>query len=108
MKKVTAGVVTGLLLGAVQGVASADPGAQPFDVFLAALARGSQGVINGVLAAYLTRPMTPLWRGALLGAAVGAGLGAVASLQSHAWLRDLPWSAFVGAACGATAAKAGR
>ncbi|HSQ59444.1 MAG TPA: hypothetical protein VLT84_03270 [Acidobacteriota bacterium] len=83
MQKVTAGVLTGLVLGTVHGLVS-DGGVSGGTVlFLSALARGSQGVINGLLAAYLVRAKTPLWRGGLVGAVIGAILGVVAGAQAQ-------------------------
>ncbi len=111
MKKLTAGVVTGLVLGAVQGVVTEAPDADAFGMFLGALGRGSQGVINGILVAYMTRPMTPLWRGGLTGAMVGAVLAVVAMVAGNPaqpWVIAVPSSAVVGAGCGIAAAKVAR
>jgi len=111
MKKLTAGVVTGLVLGAVQGVVTEAPDADAFGMFLGALGRGSQGVINGILVAYMTRPMTPLWRGGLTGAMVGAVLAVVAMVAGNPaqpWVIAVSSSAVVGAGCGIAAAKVAR
>jgi hypothetical protein len=108
VRKLTAGVVTGLVLGAVQGAVTEGEPAGAFGVFLAALARGSQGVVNGILASYLTRPAAPLWIGGAVGAGIGALLGALAGISSQTWATTVPWSAVVGAGCGVATAKAGR
>jgi hypothetical protein len=108
MKKLTAGVLTGLVLGAVQGAVAEGGHAEAFGLFLAALARGSQGVVYGILASYLTKPMAPLWRGGVIGACIGAALGAVAGFPAQNWTTTIPWSAVVGAGCGLATAKASR
>jgi hypothetical protein len=108
MKKVTAGVVTGLILGAVQGIVTEAGDAGNFGLFLAALARGSQGVINGILVAYLAKPTTPLWRGGLVGALIGALLAAVSGALSDPASGAIPWSIAVGACCGIAATRAAR
>lgn len=108
MRKVTAGVLTGLVLGTMHGLVS-DGGASGGTVlFLSALARGSQGVINGLLAAYMVRAKTPLWRGGLVGAVIGAILGVVAGAQAQGLAQAVPWSAAIGLACGIAAAKTAR
>ena len=105
MSKVTAGVLTGIVLGALHGVFSAWGEPKAMDVFTTILGRASQGIINGVLAAYLTRGNTPLWRGALLSGLIGLALGALAGLPGHSWATTLPLGAVVGVGCGlATAA----
>ena len=108
MKKLTAGVVTGLVLGAAQGLLTAGQEGSAFGVFLGALARGSQGVINGILVAYMTRPMTPLWRGGLTGGVIGAVLGLVAGSQGQPWAIAVSSSIAVGAGCGIAAARVSR
>jgi hypothetical protein len=108
MRKVTAGVMTGLVLGTVHGIV-ADGGVSGGTVlFLSALARGSQGVINGLLAAYLTPSKTPLWRAGLVGAVIGAILGVVAGAQAQGLAQAVPWSAAIGLACGLVAGKTAR
>jgi hypothetical protein len=72
------------------------------------LGRASQGIIAGVLTAYLTKPKTPLWRGALTGTAIGAGLGFLAGIPTHEWIRIVPYSAVVGLGCGLAVARAAR
>jgi hypothetical protein len=108
MTKVSAGVLAGLVLGAAHGAWSADGEASGTALFLPILGRASQGIINGVLAAYLTNARTPLWRGGLVGAALGAGLGALAGIPASDWMRTVPASALVGLGCGLAAAKGKR
>ncbi|HET9950905.1 MAG TPA: hypothetical protein VFS09_03830 [Candidatus Eisenbacteria bacterium] len=108
MNKISAGVVTGLVLGAAQGALTMGGDAKGAEILLPILGRASQGIIAGVLAAYLTKPKTPLWRGALVGVAVGAGLGFLAALPDHAWMPMVPASAGVGLCCGLAVAKAAR
>ena len=108
MNKISAGVVTGLLLGAVQGALTMGGDAKGGDILLPILGRASQGIIAGVLVAYLTKGKTPLWRGALVGVAVGAGLGFLAALPNSEWMPMVPASAAVGLGCGLAVAKAAR
>ena len=108
MTKVSAGVLAGLFLGGAHGVWSAGGDASGTALFLSILGRASQGIINGVLAAYLTNPRTPLWRGGLVGCALGAGLGALAGIPASNWMQTVPASALVGLGCGLAAAKAKR
>ena len=108
MTKVSAGVLAGLLLGAAQGVISAGTGEGGMALFLAILGRASQGIINGVLAAYAIKAKSPLWRGGLIGAALGAGLGVLAGIPAQSWAQVVPWSAVVGLGCGMAVARAGR
>jgi len=105
MSKVTAGVLTGIVLGTLHGVWSAWGEPKAFDIFTTILGRASQGIINGVLAAYVTRGNTPPWRGALFGGLIGLALGALAGTPDRSWAATLPLGAIVGAGCGlATAA----
>jgi hypothetical protein len=108
MNKMSAGVLTGLVLGAAQGVLTHHGDAKGVEFLLPILGRASQGIINGVLSAYLTNAKTPLWRGGLSGAAVGAGLGFLAGLPAHSWTHAVPFSAAVGLGCGIAAARAAR
>ena len=74
-------------------------------IFTTILGRASQGIVNGVLAAYVTPGKTPLWRGALLSGGIGLGLGALAGIPNHTWATTLPLGTIVGIGCGlATAA----
>jgi hypothetical protein len=105
MSKITAGVLTGIVLGALHGVWSGWGEPKAIDVFTTILGRSSQGIINGVLAAYVTRGNTPLWRGGLFSGAIGLALGVLAGLPGHSWATTLPLGAAVGVGCGlATAA----
>ncbi len=108
MSKVSAGVVAGLLLGAAQGVLSAGTGAPGMALFLAILGRASQGIINGVLAGYAIKSKAPLWRGGLVGGALGVGLGLLAGIPDQSWMQVVPMSAIVGVGCGLAVARAGR
>ena len=108
MSRISAGVVAGLLLGAAQGFLSAGTGAEGMALFLAILGRASQGIINGVLAAYGIKPKAPLWRGGLVGGALGALLGALAGIPVQSWMQIVPLSAVVGVGCGLAVARAGR
>jgi peptidoglycan/LPS O-acetylase OafA/YrhL len=108
MTKVTAGVVTGLVLGAAHGVASAWGDPHMVDVFVSVLGRASQGIINGVLAAYVASGRTPTWRAMLLSGAIGVALGGIAGIPGKSWEHTLPFGAFIGVACGAAASRAGR
>ena len=105
MTKVTAGVLTGIVLGAIHGVITGWGEPRAMDVFTTILGRSSQGIINGVLAAYVTSGNTPLWRGGLLAGLIGLALGALAGIPGHSWATALPLGAAVGVGCGlATAA----
>jgi len=108
MNKVSAGVVTGLLLGAAQGALTAAQGSKGIELLLPILGRASQGIIAGILTAYFTKPKTPFWIGALMGGVVGAGLGFLAGLPTHAWAQIVPYSAAVGLGCGVAVARAAR
>jgi hypothetical protein len=108
MNKVSAGVLTGLVLGAAHGVLTRHADAKGVDLFLPILGRASQGIINGVLAAYMTRRKTPLWQGGFVGALLGAGLGFLAGLPAHSWMQAVPYGAAVGLGCGLAATKAAR
>jgi peptidoglycan/LPS O-acetylase OafA/YrhL len=108
MTKVTAGVLTGIALGAAHGVVSAWGEPKALDVFLSVLGRSSQGIINGVLAAHVAQGRTPTWRAMLASGAIGLALGGLAGLTAKNWSQTLPLGAFIGVACGAAAARAGR
>ena len=108
MTKVSAGVAVGLLLGAAQGFLTAGAEATGMETFLSILGRASQGIINGVLVAYMTGPKTPLWRGGLVGGVLGALLGGLAGIPAQDWGQLVPWSAAVGVGGGLAAARAGR
>jgi hypothetical protein len=78
------------------------------DVFTSILGRASQGIINGVLAAYVTRGSTALWHGALAGGAIGVGLGALAGIPDRVWMETIPLGGVIGVACGIATARARR
>lgn len=108
MTKVTAGVVTGIVLGAAHGLVSAWGDPHMIDVFVSVLGRASQGIINGVLAAYVSAGRTPTWRAMILSGAIGLALGGIAGIPGKSWAQTLPFGAFIGVACGAAAGRAGR
>lgn len=109
MTKVTAGVLTGIVLGAAHGIVSSWGEPKAMAVFTTILGRASQGILNGVLAAYVTPGRTPLWRGALLGGGIGLLLGILAGIPNRSWAMTLPLGAAVGIGCGlATAAAKGK
>ena len=108
MNKISAGVVTGLLLGAAQGALTMGGDAKGVEILLPILGRASQGIIAGLLVAYMTKKKTPLWSGALLGAVVGAGLGFLAGWPHQVWMPIVPASAGVGLFCGLAVARAAR
>ena len=106
MTRLTAGVLAGIALGAVHGVASAWGEPKGFLIFMSVLGRMSQGVINGVLASWVAKPGAPLWRVAVLSTLIGLGLGAVAGAPDQAWSITLPFGALIGLGCGLAAARA--
>jgi len=108
MTKVTAGVLAGILLGALYGWYNAGAGATAGAISASLLGRSAQGIINGVLAAYVNKGAAPLWRGALWGALIGLGLGVFAGLSSHSIPAALLPSAIVGLGCGLATARARR
>lgn len=108
MTKVTAGVLTGIVLGAAHGVVSTWGEPHTLDLFVAVLGRASQGIINGVLAAWVAPGRTPVWRAMLLSGLIGLLLGGLSGIPAKNWEQTLPFGAFIGAACGAAAARAGR
>ena len=108
MSKITAGVLAGVLLGLLHGVYNARGETQAAAISAILLGRTSQGIINGILAAYLNHGPTPLWRGAIWGVLIGVGLGVLAGLPTHAIREALPPSALVGLGCGLATAKAKR
>jgi hypothetical protein len=108
MTKVTAGVLTGIVLGAAHGVVSAWGDPHTVDLLVSVLGRASQGIINGVLAAYVAPGRTPAWRAMLLSGLIGLALGGLSGIPHKSWQQTLPLGAFIGVACGAAAARAGR
>jgi hypothetical protein len=108
MTREAAGVLAGILLGGLHGLISARGESATAVVVATVLGRASQGIINGILAAYVTRPRAPVWRTALWGGLIGAGLGCLSGIPHRAWLQTIPLGAVVGLGCGAAAAIAGR
>ena len=108
MTKVSAGVLTGIVLGAAHGLVGAWGEPRVMEVFTSVLGRASQGIITGVLAAYVTPGRTPVWRGALLGGAIGLGLGGLAGIPERDWLTMVPAGCAIGLLCGAATSRAGR
>src|SRR5258705_3846719 len=90
MTKVSAGVLTGIVLGAAHGLIGAWGEPRVIEVFTSVLGRASQGIITGVLAAYVTPGRTPIWRGALLAGAIGLGLGGLAGPPPRGWVTMRP------------------
>ena len=105
MKRLTAGVLAGVALGAAHGVASAWGEPKGFLIFMSVLGRMSQGIINGVLASWVAKPGAPLWRVAGLSAVIGLGLGAIAGAPTQAWSLTLPFGAAIGLGCGLAAGR---
>ena len=108
MSKVTAGVLAGILLGLLHGFLTAGAQADAAAISANLLGRMSQGIINGILAAYANKGATPLWRGAIWGVLIGVGLGFLAGLQAHAVREALLPAALVGLGCGLATARAKR
>jgi len=108
MTKVTAGVVTGIVLGAAHGVVTAWGEPKALDLFVAILGRASQGIVNGILAAYVAGGRTPAWRATLISGVIGLFLGGLAGIPAKNWAQTVPLGALIGAACGAAASRAGR
>jgi hypothetical protein len=108
MTKVSAGVLTGIVLGAATGLAGAWGEPRVMDVFTSVLGRASQGIITGVLTAYATPGRTPIWRGALLGAAIGLALGGLAGISERNWVLMVPAGGAIGLLCGIATSRAGR
>jgi hypothetical protein len=106
MTKVTAGLLTGLVLGAAYGAVNAWNGPHAtVDVFPTLLGRASQGIVNGVLAAWAMRGRRSIWLGALYGALIGLGLGGLVGLSSDDWATALPYGAAIGLGCGVAVAR---
>ncbi len=100
MTRVTAGVLAGVVLGSLYGAWSAREAAEAASLIEIVLGRASQGIVNGILAAYFTPPGSPGWRGALTGAAVGVLLGALRGIVHHDWIETVPIGALLGLGCG--------
>lgn len=109
MSRVTAGAVAGLLLGLLHGFWSARAETAGAGTLAGALlGRASQGIVNGILAAWMVRAQAPVWRGALWGALIGVLLGALRGIAHQAWAETIPPSALVGLGCGLAASLARR
>lgn len=108
MTREAAGVLAGIALGALHGLLSARGQTDAAAVVSTVLGRASQGIINGILAAYATRPGAPVWRTAAWGALIGAGLGCLSGIPHRTWAETIPLGALVGLGCGAAAGLAGR
>jgi len=108
MTKVSAGVLTGILLGVLYGLYNVHGAATATTLSASLLGRSAQGIINGVLAAHANKGAPPLWRGALWGVLIGLGLGVLAGLTSHTFPMSLIPSAILGLGCGLVTAKAKR
>ncbi len=108
MSRVTAGVLAGIVLGSLYGVWSAREAAEVASMIEIVLGRASQGIVNGILAAYFTPPGSPSWRGAITGAAVGVLLGALRGLVHHDWIETVPLGALLGLGCGIVTGLASR
>lgn len=108
MTKATAGVLTGIALGAAHGIVVGWGRPDTLEVLTIVLGRASQGIINGILAAYAIPGRTPVWGGILIGGAIGLVLGVVAGIHGRTWAESIPAGGLIGAACGAAAARAGR
>jgi hypothetical protein len=108
MTKVSAGILAGVLLGVLYGWYNAREATSATAISASLLGMSSQGIINGILAAYANKGATPLWRGALWGTLIGLGLGALHGLFSHSVQASLLPSAILGLACGLATAAAKR
>jgi hypothetical protein len=105
MTKVTAGVLTGLVLGAAYGAVLAwgDPGTA--EKFPTILGRASQGIINGVLAGWAMKGKRSIWLGALFGGLIGIGLGGIAGIAERAWISHVAYGGAIGIGCGLAVAR---
>jgi hypothetical protein len=108
VSRVTAGVLAGIVLGLLHGFLTAGGYTDAAGISANLLGRMSQGIINGILAAYANKGGAPWWRGALWGALIGLLLGFLAGLQANAVRDALLPSALVGLGCGLATAKAKR
>lgn len=101
-------MLAGILLGMVHGLVSARREAATATIVATVLGRASQGIINGILAAYATRRGAPPWQAALWGALIGAGLGCLSGIPGRAWPETIPLGGLVGLGCGVAASLAAR
>ena len=105
MTKATAGVLTGIILGAAHGVYSAAGDPQTTSLFTSILGRASQGIVNGILAAYVAGGRPSTLRPVFLSALIGAVLGFLSGFPEKSWLQTVPLGALLGACCGFAASK---
>jgi len=108
MTKVSAGVLTGILLGIAYGLYNVHGNGTATALSASLLGRSAQGIINGVLAAYANKGAPPLWRGGLWGLLIGLILGVLAGLTSHTFPMSLIPSGILGLGCGLATAKVRR
>lgn len=108
MTKLTAGVIAGLVLGALHGIWVVRGNAAAASLAGALLGRASQGIINGILTAWMAGARTPAWRTVLVGGLLGVLLGALRAVVHHGWAATIPPSAIVGLGCGLAVALARR
>ena len=105
MTKVTAGLLTGLVLGAGYGAVVAIGGRGVAEIFPVVLGRASQGIINGVLAAWAMKGRRSIWLGGLFGGLIGIGLGGLAGIPESAWETSVPYGGAIGLGCGLAVAR---
>jgi hypothetical protein len=105
MTKVSSGVFTGLVLGGIYGAIISWGVQGPLAIFTTILGRASQGIINGLLAAYAMKGRRSVWLGALLGGLIGVGLGGLAGIPAGNWMVSVPYGGAVGIGCGLAVAR---
>lgn len=103
MSKLTVGVLTGLILGVAYGIVNGWEEPRTMGIFMSILGRGSQGIVTGLLAAYVARGRTPMWRAMLLSGIAGLALGGLAGIPGESWRQTLPMGAIIGIICGGAA-----
>ncbi len=108
MSRISGGVLAGIVLGGLYGVWSARGAGDAAAIVGMVLGRASQGIVNGILAAYFTPPRSPAWRGALTGGLIGGLLGALRGIPHQTWAEAVPLGLAVGIGCGVAASLAGR
>ncbi len=105
MTKVTAGLLTGLVLGTAYGAVVAFGGQGVAERFPVILGRASQGIINGVLAAWSMKGKRSIWLGGLFGGLIGVGLGGLAGIPEGNWNVSVPYGGAIGLGCGLAVAR---
>ena len=105
MTKVTAGLLTGLVLGAAYGAAVALGDQSVVEKFPTILGRASQGIINGVLAAWAMKGKHSILLGGLFGGLIGLGLGGLAGIPEGNWAASVPYGGAIGLGCGLVVAR---